>query len=264
MVMELLLMIKICSALKKSMLQVCIGTDPGNGLYKISLQKQFFGAIYYYNRIKFKDNRLRMITQIRYSSSKQSQKFYGPDKTVSGEESLDDLFQFVVSHDDYHAFEVIFNRTYKALCSLSSRMVKCRESAEEIVDDVFCSFWANRKRILINTSFQSYLTTSVRNRSLDCLRKRKHENNGLALERAIDIPCKQEIAVDKMVFHELNASVEAAINALPKQCRAIFLMSRDQGLMYKEIAELLNISIKTVDTQMGRALKHLRSALRPE
>jgi RNA polymerase sigma-70 factor (family 1) len=202
-----------------------------------------------------------MITQIRYSSAKQTQKFYGPDR-ISGEQSLDDLFQEVVHHDDYHAFEKIFNRTYKTLCQLSSRMVKSRELAEEIVDDVFCGFWTNRKKILISTSFNAYLTTSVRNRSLDSLRKMKADKS-LELESAIDIPCKQEIALETMVFQELNTSVESAIASLPRQCRTIFLLSRDQGLMYKEIAELLQISIKTVDTQMGRALKHLRSVLRP-
>src|SRR5690349_13624347 len=192
-----------------------------------------------------------MITQIRYSSAKQTQKFYGPERTLTAEESLDDLFQFVVHHDDYHAFELIFNRTYKGLCTLSARMVKSRELAEEIVDDVFCSFWTNRKKILISTSFNAYLTTSVRNRSLDCLRKRKADRN-MDLDSAIDIPCKQDLALENMVFQELNMSVESAIASLPKQCRTIFLMSRDQGLMYKEIAELLQISIKTVDTQMGR------------
>lgn len=204
-----------------------------------------------------------MITQIRYSSAKQAQKFYGPERTLSVDESLDDLFQCVVHQDDYHAFELIFNRTYKGLCTLSARMVKSRELAEEIVDDVFCGFWTNRKKILISSSFNAYLTTSVRNRSLDCLRKRKADKN-MALESAIDIPCKQDLALENMCFEELNTSVESAIASLPRQCRTIFLMSRDQGLMYKEIAELLQISIKTVDTQMGRALKHLRSILRPE
>jgi RNA polymerase sigma-70 factor (ECF subfamily) len=203
-----------------------------------------------------------MITQIQTSAAQLPQNFCAPETRVSEVSPLDDLFTAVVHTDDYHAFERIYNRTYQHLCNLSSRMVKSRELAEEIVDDVFCTLWSNRKKILINSSFNAYLTTAVRNRSLDSIRKMR-TGKSLELETAVDIPCKQSVADEELVFQELNLSIEAAIASLPTQCRAIFLLSRDQGLMYKEIAELLHISIKTVDTQMGRALKHLRNLIRP-
>jgi len=175
---------------------------------------------------------------------------------VSHSEGIDCLFQRVVN-DDYHAFERIFKDTFKTLCTYSHKLVRSRQIAEEIVDDVFFNLWRNRKKIQITSSFQAYLLTSVRNKSLDNLRKVKHEKNTV-LESAGSIACRQSIAHEKLIFEELTVHIEAAVDRLPKQCRIIFLMSREQDLKYKEIARALNISVKTVDTQMGRALKHLR------
>jgi RNA polymerase sigma-70 factor (family 1) len=175
---------------------------------------------------------------------------------------LNVLFLRVIEHDDYKAFEDIFKNSYYSLCNFSNKLVHSRELAEEVVDDVFYNLWKNRKKIQINTSFKSYLLTAVKNRSLDYLRKLKKERN-LAIENAAGIACNQSIASETMAFEELSRKIEKAIQALPKQCKLIFLLSRDQELKYKEIAEMLNISIKTVDTQMGRALKHLRQNVLP-
>jgi len=176
-------------------------------------------------------------------------------------ESTDALFQRVAGQDDSEAFERIFNRTYKSLCLLSSRIVHNIEQAEEIVDDVFFSFWKNRKSINISSSFTSYLLVSVRNRSLDCLRKMKNQKNTM-LDSSSDYLSNQTIADEQMEYEELSGRINAAIQSLAPQCRLIFQMSREQELTYREIAERLNLSIKTVDTQMGRALRHLRSEIK--
>jgi RNA polymerase sigma-70 factor (family 1) len=175
--------------------------------------------------------------------------------------SLDSLFQRVVSSDDKQAFEVIFETTYAVLCGISFRMTKSAETAEEIVDDVFCSFWKNRRKINITMSFTPYLIASVRNRSLDYLRKLKNEKSS-TLEVASGIASSETIASDFLAYEELNNHIKAAIQSLPPQCRLIFTMSREQELTYKEISEKLGLSIKTVDTQMGRALKHIRKELK--
>jgi RNA polymerase sigma-70 factor (family 1) len=175
--------------------------------------------------------------------------------------SLDSLFQRVVCSDDQQAFELIFENTYAVLCGISFRMTKSAECAEEIVDDVFCSFWKNRKKINIAMSFTPYLIASVRNRSLDYLRKLKNEKSA-TLEVAIGMASSETIPSDLLAYEELNTHILAAIQSLPTQCKLIFTMSRDQDLTYKEISEKLGISIKTVDTQMGRAIKHIRNELR--
>jgi RNA polymerase sigma-70 factor, ECF subfamily len=147
------------------------------------------------------------------------------------------------------------------LCTISRRIMKSTELAEEIVDDVFYSFWKNRSNININTSFRSYLVASVRNRSLDYLRKLKNDKPS-ELELASGVASSETIASDAMAYEELKSHITSAIQSLPPQCKLIFTMSREQELTYKEISIQLGLSIKTVDTQMGRALKHLRTELR--
>jgi RNA polymerase sigma-70 factor (ECF subfamily) len=184
-----------------------------------------------------------------------------PNKFDERATCLDNLFQKVVYSDDQAAFGQIFDATYSLLCGISFRMTKSVESSEEIVDDVFCSFWRNRRKINITTSFNLYLIASVRNRSLDYLRKLKNEKSS-PLEDISQIASVEIIASDAMAYEELKEHITAAIQSLPRQCRLIFTMSREQDLTYKEISDKLGLSIKTVDTQMGRALKHMRSELK--
>lgn len=192
---------------------------------------------------------------VRSSNAGSRQRFFS-----SAFEGLDELFQRV-TRDEHLAFEQIFRKSHRALCAYSNRWVMDPRLAEEIVDDVFFSLWKNRKKIRISSSFQAYLMTCVRNRSLDCLRKLKHEKKRLLLEHAEALPCKQSIAFETMMLEELDHRIRAAVGILPKQCRLIFQMSREEDIKYKDIARKLNISIKTVDTQIGRALKHLRKVV---
>jgi RNA polymerase sigma-70 factor (ECF subfamily) len=180
-------------------------------------------------------------------------------RNLSHQVSIDVLFQRV-RNDDYTAFEKIFKAHYRPLCSYSNRLVISPQLAEEIVDDVFFNLWENRKKIHITSSFQSYLVVAIRNRSLDCIRKSKGEKR-YVLEHAERVQCKQSIAHEVMVYEELCHHIDIAVKNLPEQCRVVYQMSRDQELSYREIARTLNISIKTVDTQIGRALKYIRKAI---
>jgi RNA polymerase sigma-70 factor (family 1) len=197
--------------------------------------------------MKFSSIDCTMNTQISTFQPEHSKRFSAKPSSLKGT-GIDDLFLLVAQRNDYRAFEEIFNKTYKSLCNFSNRFVHSLELSEEIVDDVFYSFWKNRTTIKINTSFTSYLLVSVRNRSLDCLRRNKNVRNS-TLSSIPDQPCLQSIAHETMVYDELNKSVEVAIQSLAPQCRKIFLMSRDRELTYREIAAELNLSIKTVDTQ---------------
>lgn len=174
---------------------------------------------------------------------------------------VDDLMMRILKQDDYEAFQLLFRKMYVPLCQFCVRFVRMNEVAEEVVSDVFYTIWKNRNRIEV-TSSRSYLFTAVRNRAIDHLRKIKKSvwcNLDQAHHVATDCSNSQEL----MVEHELQVKIEKAVSTLPRQCRVIFELSRDQGLKYKEIATALNISIKTVETQMGRALKHLRKSLQP-
>lgn len=134
------------------------------------------------------------------------------------------------------------------------------DDAEEIVQDVFVNFWNNQHKINIKISLKAYLYSSVRNASLN---KKKHikireqykEHNERELEsNSVDLE-------NEMNATELEIKIKNAIDKLPLKRRKIFIMSRYDDLKYKEIAEKLNISIKTVENQMGSALKFLRKEL---
>lgn len=175
-------------------------------------------------------------------------------------DQLQGLFGRITRMDDQLAFSEFFKLLYKPMLAACLQVIGSVELAEEIVGDVFCSIWKNRKSIQVHTSIQAYMYTSARNRSLDYLRKLKRTKT-TDLEHAHAIPSTDEPQDERMENQALAKRVEQAVHALPPQCRTIFLLNREKGLKYREIADHLNISIKTVETHMGRALKHLRNQL---
>ena len=171
------------------------------------------------------------------------------------------LFKKVVQEGDYIAYRELFTRYYRSLCTYSMRVVVAREVAEEVVADVFVKLWKNREQIEVHTSFEAYIFRAVRNQSLDYLKLKLHrvyERESLESIQWNLTYADHHTPVEEVVFNEFYERVEGHINDLPRQCQLIFRMSREEGLRYREIADTLKISIKTVETQMGRALKVLR------
>jgi RNA polymerase sigma-70 factor, ECF subfamily len=174
---------------------------------------------------------------------------------------IDHLFSRVLQHDDYVAFETLFYVNYNPLRNFCKKLVQINEVAEELVSEVFLKIWCNRKRIIISSSAKSYLYTSVRNMSFDHLRKEK-KSLWVNIEEAAAVSCDNFDPHKHSEFEELQVQVEKAVASLPRQCRLVFQLSRDQGMKYHEIAETLQLSVKTIETQMGRALKSLRQTLK--
>lgn len=175
------------------------------------------------------------------------------------ETDIDALILRVIEHDDYGAFQHLFKKMYSPLCQFCIKFVKSPEVAEELVSDVFYSIWKNRNRLIVSSP-KAYLFTSVRNKGFDHLRKVKkmvHCN----LENATHLAAEGVNSQEMLVLDELTSRLEQSVSKLPRQCKLIYELSRDHGLKYKEIAVILQVSVKTVETQMGRALKHLRGSL---
>ncbi len=178
--------------------------------------------------------------------------------------ALDDqanaLLRKIVGDDDRAAFAQLFELFYAPLCLSALKVVGSPDLAEEAVGDVFVKIWKNRSHLRIEVSLRAYLFRAVRNQSLDYLKKQParteaHDDPRLPL-------ADPDASPEALLIHqELQRRIEAAVANLPPQCQQIFRLSREEGLKYQEIAQQLNLSIKTVETQMGRALQKLRRDL---
>jgi RNA polymerase sigma-70 factor (ECF subfamily) len=161
---------------------------------------------------------------------------------------------------DLKTFKLIFDTYYEGLVRYAIKMLHKPEVGEEIVQDVFERLWLRRKELQINTSLSAYLYASVRYR---CINYLKSKIQNFILEdnlQNIDQPTEYT-PLQELEFKDLTEAIRASIDTLPEQCRAIFSLSRNSGLSNPEIAEQLNLSPKTIENQIGIALKKIREFL---
>jgi len=160
-------------------------------------------------------------------------------------------------------FNDLFRNHYQALCRFSFHITGSKDDAEEAVQTVFTSFWKNRKNKEISISINAYFYSSVRNASYNIMKKKnaREINEQIAAEPSIHETQENNPKINKKKF---NIFFKRALEELPEKCRSIFVLSRQEGLSYSEIAEYLQISNKTVESQMGIAYKKLRSSLKPK
>lgn len=149
---------------------------------------------------------------------------------------------------------LLFESYYVPLCRYARLILKSEQSAEEVVMNVFIYIWENRTRIGIKSSLCAYLFRSVRNRCINYLRD---NDPSVYLSDVMVELCSEENR--DMEVEELNHFIEEAILSLPDKCRDVFLKSRNEEMSNREIAEQLNISVKTVEAQITKALKTIRS-----
>lgn len=155
-------------------------------------------------------------------------------------------------------FEKLYKRFHPSLLAFAIYLTGSKGDAAELVNDVFLSVWNKRSSLPIDESLKPYLFTSVKNRSVNFLKKPKVKtleilpNDRESTFRA-DKPLEEK---------EANHQLSVILNSLPPKCKQVFMMSRFDGLKNKEIADLLEISIKTVENQMTRALKIFKEKIK--
>ncbi|WP_279187263.1 RNA polymerase sigma-70 factor [Bacteroides acidifaciens] len=174
-------------------------------------------------------------------------------------QSNNDFLLSAVQHGDLKAFDTLFRRYYPMLCAYGHRFVEL-EDAEEIVEDSLLWIWENRETLVIESSLNSYLFKMVYLRALN---KLAHID---ATQRA-DTRFYEEMQemlqdTDYYQVEELTRRIEEAIAALPESYREAFVMHRFRDMSYKEIAETLGVSPKTIDYRIQQALKQLRTDLK--
>jgi RNA polymerase sigma-70 factor, ECF subfamily len=164
-----------------------------------------------------------------------------------------------IKEGDRVVFEQLFREYYPVLCSYARRYTPDKSTAEEVVQDFFCKLWDRHNEIQINTAIFSYLRKSVVNHCLNHTRKVENER------KFVDYGDNMEEihgTTDHDSNNELSEHVNRALAELPEKRREIFELSRFEGLKYHEIAEKLNINVKTVETQMTRSLEFMRKYLK--
>jgi len=154
-------------------------------------------------------------------------------------------------------YELLFREYFQPLLSYAISILKSEAEAEEVVQDIFFNLWRNKKKLNIHTSFSSYLYRAVHNNCLQLLKKEKRKLNYQQDQRNWNYHESMSPG-EIMQYNELYGKINNAIDELPENCKTIFKLNRFQGLKYSEIAEKLAISIKTVEANMTKALKHLR------
>ena len=153
------------------------------------------------------------------------------------------------------SFEQLFKDSYQDLCRVAFQLLKDHDKSEELVQGFFCEIWNKRESIEIQTSWGAYAGRAVRNRCIDELRKKNRRG-----EVSDEFLSDQFSESGEPIFG-LEEQINEAYEALPIQCRKIFDMSRNEGKKYKEIAEELSLSVKTVENQIGKALQLFRKQL---
>lgn len=168
-----------------------------------------------------------------------------------------------IKKGDPGSLELLFRRLYPQLCAYANKYLGDMDEAEEIVQEVFVRIWNNRESLDEKQSVDAYLFTSVKNGCFNMLEhwKIKDKYTDL-LARIYTSPPEQSSSHEAFVAEELEKDFHRALEQLPPECRRIFELSRLEGLKYQEIASRLNISIKTVEVQMSRALQKIRFQLR--
>jgi RNA polymerase sigma-70 factor (ECF subfamily) len=146
------------------------------------------------------------------------------------------------------------------MCFFAQKYVKDHETAREITQSAFITLWEKRETIDMDRPVKSYLAMVIHNKCTNYLRdNRKFDQNILNIENLLEVP--EYDGADSMVESELKARIDSSIAELPEKCREIFVMNRYENLKYQEIADKLQISVKTVETQMSKALQHMRVRL---
>jgi len=170
----------------------------------------------------------------------------------------DEELILLIQQDDNLAFEALYDRYWKKLYYQAARKTNSLEDAQEIVQNIFASLWLRRHQLRIESNLASYLAVAVKYKVFKHLAQQykqeafRHEADWVDFDNSTE---------DWLQFEELRVRLDQLVSELPEKCQLIFKLSREEGLTYKQIAENLNISVKTVETQLSRALKKIRTGI---
>ncbi|MGF1586927.1 MAG: RNA polymerase sigma factor [Bacteroidales bacterium] len=184
---------------------------------------------------------------------------------MSKNRTIDDLLFRQIRDGDERSFELLFKKYYAGLSSYAMAFVKCDDLARELAHETFIKIWKRRDSINIKSSFKSYIYRSLHNNCINFLKKSRQLSNlnetakaEILKQHEINMQCFDQENFDRLLSDDFDNVFTRGLNALPDQCKEIFILCRDDKLSYQEVASRLGISVNTVKTQMKRALAKLR------
>ena len=174
--------------------------------------------------------------------------------------SSDKEYIAALNNDSEKAFRAIYDAHYKLMLGVGINITHDKDNAQEFVQEVFYQFWKNRKNLKDTISIRNYLKRAVINR---CINHIKYQSR-FTSDEVLNTHGSSAIQPDReMETKQLKAVIDKAVDNLPEKARIIFILKRQEGMVVKEIAEQLDISPKTVENQITRALKLLKSEIEP-
>jgi len=204
-------------------------------------------------------------SDLPHSANLPVQPLFGPNTEPASEPvtSYDkELFiRHAFAESPQKGCELLFRRYHQALCNHAVRYVYSKETAEDLVSDVFCKFWKTKAYESVTSSYRYYLFRSVRNEAYNYLRLEFQQHDDIDTAEGRDTGAHQR--PDQVLqYEEVLHRVEELVESLPPQCRRVFLLSRFEGKKYQDIATELGISVKTVEVHMVKALNTVRKGLK--
>jgi RNA polymerase sigma-70 factor (ECF subfamily) len=184
--------------------------------------------------------------------------------SVFSDSDLLDIQQRAAAGDE-EAFKQIYYHFYRKLYLFSLALVKTKEAAEEITEDVFIKIWQQKDKISAIQNLRVYLYIATKNTSLNYLSKKAKDNLTQPFDNInVDLFKSTVTPEELMITAEMYRKIQQQVEALPLRCKMIFKLIREDGLKYKEVSDILNISVNTIDVQMAIAVKKIAVALKPE
>lgn len=173
------------------------------------------------------------------------------------ESSIYNLIKEISLKDDEHAFKLLFEKISDGLYRFAFAILKNKELSEEAVSDLFFNLWLHRAKLAYIENFKAYIFTSVRNISLNYLDREKREKAVLLEDITVPMPIDEICPESELITKELKEAISRAIDNLPERCKLIYSLAKVEQLKYKEIAQILDISVKTIDHQLTIAIRKI-------
>lgn len=171
----------------------------------------------------------------------------------------EDLMQEIKA-DNMFAFDALYGKYCKRVYKFGYSIIKSREEAENLMQDVFLNLWETRSRVKKDSSVKSYIFTITYNSAISIIRKKARESEFIEYLKSV-----QKIDVESVdvvfEYNELKSKLDEIVNTLPKRQKEVYLLHRDEAMKYNEIAERLHISVNTIENHMSRAIKTVREKM---